>query len=202
VNARLEAEGLTLRVIRGAEVALSRLPEFDDEQLEQVCLGAGRYILVESPYFVATDTLENMLFSLQLRGFRPVLAHPERSPSLMEDISRLAVLADRGIICSVTAASMTGRFGRTVQRATRAMFERGLVHNVASDAHDDRRRPPGLRDAFSALDHLVPGVHDEIDWYTREVPAAVLAGAQLPPRPARSPRRGRWLRGRSKTPGR
>ena len=193
VNRRLKAEGLALRVIAGAEVALSRLPELDDAQLEQLCLGGGRYVLVESPYFVTTDLFEDMLFSLQLRGVQPVLAHPVRSPSLMEDVSRLAGIVDRGITCSVTAASMAGRFGATVQRAARAMFERGLVHNVASDAHDDRRRPPGLTEGFSALDRSVPGVRDHIDWYTRAVPEAILAGDRLPPRPTRGAGKRGWL---------
>jgi protein-tyrosine phosphatase len=164
VNERLAAEGVALKVEAGAEVAISRLSQLDDDTLAKVCLGdATNAMLVESPYQQATDTLEDALFNLQLRGFKPVLAHPERSPSFMSNPDRLAKLVERGMLCSVTSASMAGRFGRTVQRFTRTLFERGLVHDVASDAHDIRRRAPGLTAGFRLLDRDVPGLLDQIE---------------------------------------
>jgi protein-tyrosine phosphatase len=151
-------------------------------------------MLVESPYQQATDTLEDTLFNLQLRGFKPILAHPERSPSFMSSPDRLAKLVERGMLCSVTSASMAGRFGRTVQRFTRTLFERGLVHDVASDAHDIRRRAPGLTAGFRLLDRDVPGLLGQIEWFTEAAPAAILAGQALPERPKLAPPPRRWLR--------
>ncbi len=93
-------------------------------------------------------------------------------------------MVQRGVLCSVTGASMSGRFGRTVQQFTRTMFESGLVHNVASDCHDVLKRPPGLGGGFRVLERELPGVLDQASWYTDEVPAAILAGDRLPARPA------------------
>jgi protein-tyrosine phosphatase len=196
VNQRLAADGVPLTVRAGAEVAISLLSELDEATLGRVCLGDGNAMLVESPYQQATDTLEDALFSLQLRGFKPVLAHPERSPSFMSSPDRLEKLVERGVLCSVTSASMAGRFGRTVQRATRTLFERGLVHDVASDAHDLRRRAPGLTAGFRLLDHDLPGLLGQIEWFTESAPAAILAGEALPERPALEPAPRRWLRRR------
>ena len=83
LNEALESEGVDLSVVAGAEVALSKIFELDDRILSRLCLGRGNYLLIESPYTEATDLLEEHLFGLQLRGFRPVLAHPERSPSFL-----------------------------------------------------------------------------------------------------------------------
>jgi protein-tyrosine phosphatase len=147
-------------------------------------------MLVESPYQHATDMLETTLFNLQLSGINPVLAHPERSPSFMSKPERLEAIVDRGVLCSVTAASMAGRFGRTVQRFTRVLFERRLVHDVASDAHDIRRRAPGLTAGFRILDRELPGLLDQIEWFTAVAPASIMAGDVLPPQPEiRAPRR-------------
>jgi protein-tyrosine phosphatase len=189
LNERLEREGVNLHVAQGAEVALSRLSELNQQSLEAICLGEGRSMLVESPYQQATDTLENTLFNLQLAGFYPVLAHPERSPSFMSDPDRLEAIVERGVLCSVTSASMAGRFGRTVQRFTRLLFERRLVHDVASDAHDIRRRAPGLSAGFRILDRDVPGLLDQIEWFTVTAPAAILAGDALPAQPVLAPPR-------------
>jgi protein-tyrosine phosphatase len=191
LNERLGRDGVPLRVETGGEVALSRLSQLSDHELAGVCLGSSTSVLVESPYQQATDMVEDTLFNLQLAGFRPILAHPERSPSFMTNPDRLEALVERGVLCSVTAASMAGRFGRTVQRFTRVLFERGLVHDVASDAHDIRRRPPGLTAGFRLLDRDLPGILAQSEWFTSTAPAAILAGERLPTRPAlEAPRRG------------
>src|SRR4051812_23337213 len=157
MNERLARERIDIEVVPGAEVALTRVADLDDATLAGLCLGTSRAMLVESPYGEVTDVLEATLFNLQARGFRPVLAHPERCPAFRKDPERLAILVERGMLCSATAGSMGGRFGRTVQRFTRELFERGFVHNVASDAHDSRRRPPGLQPGFKVLDRDLPG---------------------------------------------
>jgi protein-tyrosine phosphatase len=197
VNERLAADNVGVTVKAGAEVAISRLSQLDDDTLKQLCLGDDtNAMLVESPYQQATDTLEDTLFNLQVRGFKPVLAHPERSPSFMSSPERLETLVERGVLCSVTAASMAGRFGRTVQRATRTLFERRLVHDVASDAHDVMRRAPGLTAGFRLLDKDVPGVLAQIEYFTEKAPAAILAGEAVPSAPTLEPAPRRWLRRR------
>lgn len=187
LNRRLVREGIGLTVLAGAELALTRVADLDDDTLASICLGHSNAVLVESPYGEATDLVEHTLFNLQVRGFRPVLAHPERCPAFMRSPERLEELVDRGMLCSVTAGSMAGRFGRTVQRFARVLFERGLVHDVASDAHDSRRRPPGLQPGFRVLDRDLPGLLDQIGLFTVEGPEAILAGQPPPAPPALKP---------------
>jgi protein-tyrosine phosphatase len=190
----LAAEGIELRVVAGAEVAISRVRDLSEEILPTLCLGDGPYMLVESPYTHATNVLEETLFDLQVRGFNPVLAHPERAPSFQQDPDRLVQLVERGVLCSVTAASMVGTFGRTVREFTALLFTRGLVHDVASDAHDPTRRPIDLLAGFQALDRELPGLADQCEWYTVTAPHAILAGLSPPPPPEAPPERKRGLR--------
>jgi protein-tyrosine phosphatase len=193
VNRALEGEGLALRVVEGGELSLAKSTELDEDALRRVSLGGGPYLLVESPYTAASDLLERDLFALQVRGFRPVLAHPERSPSFLADVDRLEAIVERGVLCSITSGSMAGRFGRTVARLTSELFRRGLVHDVASDAHDPVRRSPDLLAGFTALGDELPGLRVQAAWFTHEAPRAILAGEDLPPRPE-PPRRRRSLR--------
>src|SRR5687767_9089935 len=64
----LAEETIDLRVIEGAEVAISKLHDLEDEALRSLCLGSGSYMLVESPYTYATAVLEDTLFDLQVQG--------------------------------------------------------------------------------------------------------------------------------------
>lgn len=195
VNRACEADGLSVRATTGGELALTRVSELTDDEISTIALGGGPYVLVESPYMTMTDLLAAELFNLQVRGFRPLLAHPERSPSLAQDLDMLRGFVDRGVLCSITADSMAGRFGRTVQTAAAAMLRGGLVHNVASDAHGASGRGPALLHGFEKLEGSIRGITQQAAWYTRDVPRAILAGEDLPPRPA-GPKRGGILRRR------
>jgi protein-tyrosine phosphatase len=191
--------GIPLRVVQGAEVAITKVPDLDQSTLSTLCLGDSRYMLVESPYTYATTILEETVFDLQVQGFVPVLAHPERAPSFQQEPERLAGLVERGVLCSVTAASMIGTFGRTVQRFTALIFSKGFVHNVASDAHDPVRRPIDLRAGFGVIEREVPGLAAQAAWFTATVPAAITAGRELPPPPELARQRGKvWARLRRK----
>jgi protein-tyrosine phosphatase len=205
LNAELQRAGVPVRILTGGELAVSRVAELDDAELHSLCLGDGRCALVESPYTVVGGLLEQALFDLQLRGVRPLLAHPERSPSFIGDADRIAELVDRGIMCSITAASMEGRFGRTVRAFAVELYTRGLVHDVASDAHDAHKRPPDLLAGFESFEQDLPGALEQADWYTEHAPRALLAGQELPPRPRPVPGQrlgGRGLRRLIKPPRR
>jgi protein-tyrosine phosphatase len=184
LRAALSDAGEELEVVTGGELAISKAMELDDQTLSALCLGDGPYLLVESPYTYAPQLLENVLFDLQSRGFRPVLAHPERSPSFLSDLPRLERIAERGVLCSVTALSMAGGFGAPVRRFSAQLFAKGLVHDVASDAHYERQRPPGLGEGFERLEAELPGIASQSDWFTLEAPRAILAGEDLPQPPA------------------
>jgi len=190
LGVRLREEGIPLEVLPGGEVALSRCSELSDEDLRAVCLGGGPYVLLESPLQTVAVALEPALFELQVRGFSVLLAHPERSPVFMRDPERLRRLVDQGALCQITAASLLGRFGRTVRSYALTLLREGLVHDVASDAHDDQRRPPGLREGLAAAARDVRGVGELAGWFTEEAPAAILRGEALPRRPELPERRG------------
>jgi protein-tyrosine phosphatase len=184
VRAALTRAGVSLTVRPGAEISFSLLSELDPDRLGELALGGGDTLLLESPYNAAAPFLESAIFEVQLLGFRVLLAHPERSPHFQESPDRVAALAGRGVLCCVNAGSMRGRFGKTPHRTALELFRRGLVHAVATDAHDLRSRPPALRDAFVAFDGDLPGILAQVDWYTRDAPAALLSRAPLPPAPA------------------
>ena len=187
----LDAAGIPIRVVAGAEVALTRGIDLPDAELSALRLGGGEWLLAECPLSPSAVGFENLLFALQARGHRIVLAHPERSALMQKDPAIAARLVGAGMLTSITAGALQGRFGRTAHAYALDLFEAGLVHSVASDAHDADRRPPQIRDGLAAADEELPGVLDLAAWLTEDVPRAVLDGAPVPPQPAPAPRRPR-----------
>lgn len=189
VNAALQAEGIPLDVLPGAEVALTRASELPDEELVALRLGGGPYLLVECPMSPATAGYEQVLLSLRARGHRIVLAHPERIPAFLLKPETLERFIFDGMLGQVTAGSFTGQFGKDPQKFAFTMVERGWAHNVASDAHSSRRRPPSI-----AAQLTEAGLGEQADWFARGMPEAIISGAPLPPMPE-MPRRRRGLGG-------
>jgi protein-tyrosine phosphatase len=183
LNEALTAAQVQLEVVPGAEVAVHKAIELDDPVLRRLCLGSSNYILVESPYGKADVDLEEMLAGLQARGYRPVLAHPERSAEFHDNPALLTRLVRAGILCSVTAGALTGQWGKTPRRFGLELLSRALAHNVASDAHDHLHRPPDLLGAFQAAEAEMPGIARLSNWFTVRVPVAILAGRPVPERP-------------------
>lgn len=186
VRAAASDAGIPVEVVPGAEVALVRATELPDDELERLRLGDGPWLLLEPPHaVVAGSALEGAIGSLLDRGHRLLLAHPERSPAFLQDPRALRRLVDRGARCSVTASALSGAFGRTVRRYALELLEAGLVHDLASDAHGGMAsRPAGLREHLDGT-----GYEGLADWLCQDVPAAILGGAELPPRPpVRAPR--------------
>lgn len=196
LNDAITAEGLQVLVLSGGEVALEKAAQLSDEELRAVCLGSSSLVLLESPYRSREIDIEGITADVRERGFQAMLAHPERCPIFQRDPDRLARLVNGGVMCSITAGSPAGRFGQTVKRFTAELFADGLVHDVASDAHDHVHRPPALLGGFEAAEAELPGISSQAAWFTVTAPVAMLAGRPLPSRPDPPPRppASRWKR--------
>jgi protein-tyrosine phosphatase len=193
LNERLAAEDVALEVRPGAELAMGRLVEMDAAQVSRFALGGGAWLLVECPLSSASVGFDILVLDLQRRGHRVLLAHPERCPAFQRDVSVLESLVHAGALTSITAGALVGHFGAEVRRFALRLVRGGMVHNVASDAHDNSRRPPSMR-AMLAEAELGPLA----EWLTEAVPRAILASGEIPSQPAFAPpvaeqaRRMRW----------
>jgi protein-tyrosine phosphatase len=178
LRARLREERIELDVLAGAELAITHVPELDPELLPRLGLGGGPWLLVEPPFALVAPGLERMLLGLRREGHQVVIAHPERCPVFQRDRGLLESLVQAGMLVSITAGSLSGRFGGEVRRFALELAREGLVHNVTSDAHDVTKRPPGLAQELAQA-----GLGPLAQWLTQEVPEAILAGRELPERP-------------------
>lgn len=186
LNEELLAQQIAVEVLAGAEVALTQAVELEPQELHALHLGGGPWLLLEPPTTPVAIGLEGMVASVQAQGHRVLLAHPERCAPFHREPQMLASLVRAGALVSITAGSLVGEFGGTVRRFALALVREGMVHNVVSDAHDAVGRPPQIRGALKQA-HLQALAR----WWTEEVPAAILAGEEIPRRPRSQPRAAR-----------
>lgn len=150
------------------------------------------YLLVEFSELLISRGTPEILARLQEAGLVPVITHPERNWLLQQRLNLLEEWVETGCAVQLTAHSLFGRFGREARRFACELLDRGLVHFVASDAHDPQDRTPRLDQAWRWLSERYG--QDYAHLLLEANPGAALRGEAIerPPAPARR-RRLWWL---------
>lgn len=150
----LDEAGIPLRLVTGADVHIAPDLVAGLKSGRVLSLHDTRYLLIETPHHVAPPNLDALCFDLLSAGYVPVLTHPERLTWIDRHYDLFVQLVHAGVLMQITAGSIIGAFGKSPQYWGERMLEDGLVHILASDAHNTRRRGPVLaqgRDAAAAI---------------------------------------------------
>jgi protein-tyrosine phosphatase len=150
---RLAAERIPLEIFPAQELRLSGdiLAGIENDEILFVDEG-NRYLLIEFPTMTIPHYAEQLFFSLQQRGFIPVIVHPERNQEIIDNPNKLLEFVERGALAQLTASSYVGVFGKEIAELSRQLIEANLVHFLASDAHNTRGRSFRMKDAFEKLE--------------------------------------------------
>jgi protein-tyrosine phosphatase len=194
LNERIAATGICVEIRPGGEVAASRLGSLSDEELRLVSLGGdSRYVLLEASYRQVPGGFGPFVAALHARGFRALIAHPERSPVCAQP-ELLLPLVRQGALAQVTAASLAGQFGARAQRAAVTLVRAGLVHVIASDAHRADQRLAAFAHVADVVERSVPEALARLEAMVESTPASLLADEDTRPDVPRSLPRRRRLR--------
>ena len=140
------------RIHRGCDFHLS----FDNvvsalEDPKKYSINGGRYLLVEFSDLNVPPSMDNILDQLLNVDLIPVITHPERNPILRKEIEKIYRWVHMGCLVQVTAGSVLGGFGKNALATARQLLAKGVVHVIASDAHDPVYRTPRLDEAFALI---------------------------------------------------
>ena len=151
LKTKIESECIDLRIAPGADVRIEpELPKLLKQGKVLTLADRGKHVLLELPH----DTyypLDKLLKSLRKQGIVGILSHPERNRGIIKNPDVMWDVIEAGGLLQITAASLTGAFGSSCQEIAELAVDEGLVHFVASDAHDTKHRPFGMRDAYDTI---------------------------------------------------
>ncbi|MGM0753091.1 MAG: tyrosine-protein phosphatase [Bacillota bacterium] len=153
LNNHLKQEGIDLKVLPGQECRIfgEMIEDYHDGKL----LPLNRvppYIFVEFPSSSIPRYSDRLFYELQNEGLIPVIVHPERNAELIERPDKLYNLVKNGAATQLTASSLTGYFGKNIQRFSQQIIEANLTHFIASDAHNIHNRSFKMEEAMDTLE--------------------------------------------------
>lgn len=95
------------------------------------------YVLVEMSYVNPPIQLFDFIFELQIAGYKPILAHPERYLFYHNNFSEYYRLKKAGCLFQLNLLSVTGYYGSNVTAITEKLLREELFDFVGSDVHHE-----------------------------------------------------------------
>ena len=108
-------------------------------------------VLIEFSFISAPLKLNEALFQLQINGYQPVLAHPERYPYLLQDKNLLESLRNSGCLFQLNLLSLTPYYGKMATQLAEYLLDRDYIDLLGSDLHHERH--------LAALQHFGQPFH-------------------------------------------
>jgi protein-tyrosine phosphatase len=129
------------------------------EKDEKLLTLKDNHVLVEMSYFSPPINLYEVLFKLQLKGYKPVLAHPERYNFYHTDFKSYYKLKQAGCLFQLNLLSLTEHYGKDVRKISKTLLKENLYDFIGTDAHHQRHLEMllkiGTKSNFKKIKHLI-----------------------------------------------
>lgn len=134
VQKALVKEGIDIEIDVAAEYLM------DEAFGEKIELGnlltlPGKRVLVEMSFVSPAPELDNYLFQLQLKGYRPIMAHPERYLYLKGDLKKYHQLIDQGCVLQLNLLSLIGYYGKPIKDTAWKLLKNKMIEYLGTDLH-------------------------------------------------------------------
>ena len=159
---KLKEEQLDVEVHAAAEYFIDDLFADRLRNGEELLTLHQNFVLVEISFMQAPSDLKNILFDLIVKGYQPVLAHPERYSYYHSRKEVYHRFKDQGCLLQINLLSLSGYYGKGVQEAAHYLVDQKLVDLIGTDLHHERhleamQHPQLMVDVQKALEtnHLL-----------------------------------------------
>ena len=117
------------------------------------------FVLVEMSYFSAPFNIYDLLFEMQLKGYKPILAHPERYNFYHNDYQNYYKLKKAGCLFQLNLLSLTPNYGKGVQKISQQLLKDQLYDFVGTDTHHQGHlellKKIGTKKNLKSIEHLL-----------------------------------------------
>lgn len=149
---RLSEEDIDFELYPGNEIQINENTMNLLEKEEILRLNNSRYVLCELPFSTKPIYAKEIFYQMQLEGYIPIIAHPERYDYIKRDIGWLYDFIKTGCLLQMNLSSITSP---TTKDLSEEMLKRNMIHLVGTDAHQSEWRSPDVREELEALKAIV-----------------------------------------------
>jgi tyrosine-protein phosphatase YwqE len=137
LQAALRGQGSTVTVRAASEYYIDEhfMHLLDTQPLLTIC---DKEVLVEFSMMYEPPMLFEVVYKMQLAGYRPIIAHPERYLFFHKQFRKYEELRERGCLLQLNMLSISGYYGRNIKQIADELLAKGLYDYCGTDMHHDR----------------------------------------------------------------
>lgn len=135
LNYKLKELDILLDVFIGNEAYMDMklVEHFEEEKFYS--LNDGTYVLIEFPMYSIPEYSKDLFKAFLEKGYRPIIAHPERNREVMKDPNVLCDYIDMGVLCQLNFPSLMGNYGSEVKEIAKILLDLNMIHVLGNDIH-------------------------------------------------------------------
>ncbi|WP_138419852.1 tyrosine-protein phosphatase [Aquibacillus sediminis] len=137
------------------------------------------YVLLELPHSHVPSYTNQLLFDLQIKGYKPIIAHPEQNQVIIDNPNVLYEFVKHGALAQLAAPSVVGKKakkGKKIKKVAHQLIEANLIHFIASDSYTSSKSGYYLEQAEEEIERA-HGKH--VLQHYREHAQALVDGALI-----------------------
>lgn len=140
-----------IKILSGQEIFIDK---YTIDYLKQgiiAPLNKSKYMLVEFDMGEFNESIMDILYELRVIGIEPIIAHPERYIYIVENPLFINKFVEEQYHFQINSGSITGLFGKKIEKTAEILIQHGICSFVASDAHSNNRRVPKISEALNIV---------------------------------------------------
>lgn len=135
LNQVLKERQIGLKVLPGQMIRIYRemLTSLEKDNLLELNQSTG-YLLIDLPRNHIPTYTTQLIFDLQIKGYQPILVHPEKNPWIQDDPELLYQFVKKGVLTQLAADSIIGKRNKVAHKLALQMIEANQAHFIGSAA--------------------------------------------------------------------
>lgn len=138
VREAVKKEGIDIEIHAAAEYFLDEHVEELLKKKEPLLTVSGKKVLTEFSLAFPSMNTKDILFEMQMQGYQPIIAHPERYIYLQQNKEFYQELKDIGCLFQLNILALSGHYGRSVKDLAEYLLNKGFYDLVGTDLHHSR----------------------------------------------------------------
>lgn len=104
-------------------------------ETEKLLTFGNNYLLFEISYMNPPDNLYDIIFKMQLKGYKTVLAHPERYNFWHDKFEKYESFIDKGVYLQMNINSLTGYYSMATKAIAEELIDKNMISFLGTDCH-------------------------------------------------------------------
>lgn len=151
----LKKQGTKINLHSGMEIYITNQMEELLENKKILTLANSRYMLIELPLATNVKYFDYVVYYLEAKGIKPIIAHPERYKCVQKDPDIVEEYIEKGCLIQCNYGSIVNLYGREAEKTIKTLLKKNQVHFLGSDVHRENGTYLIILDAIKKIRRII-----------------------------------------------